>query len=38
MHNQSFANILFRILKALPLVTTSIIEFTRGDLHGKSEV
>jgi hypothetical protein len=25
-------------LKALPLITTSIIELTRGDLHGKSEV
>jgi hypothetical protein len=25
-------------LKVLPLITTSIIEFTRGDLHGKSEV
>jgi hypothetical protein len=35
MRNQNVANIPLRILKALPVITTSIVEFTKEDPHDK---
>ena len=35
MRNQNVANIPLRILKALPVITTSIVEFSKEDRHHK---